>query len=85
MNSANEVPAPRAAIRTLESAGKYLVKTRNLRAEVLANNATQGATHEHADVQALSILSVALARVVGQGDQPWVKQICDTLHIAEVA
>lgn len=69
------------AIEMLESAGKYLVKSRNLRSEVERHTAISAASHANPDMQAFAVLSIALAHIVGQHNQEWVRQAKEILKI----
>lgn len=66
------------AVTKLEHAGRYLVKTHNLRSECMMS-ATQAARAANPDARALAVLSVALAEVVGARDDGWVAEIKGTL------
>lgn len=70
-------------VGTLERAGKYLVKTRNLRKEC-ALSATQAARSDNPEVQALAVISVALAEAVGAKDDGWVGKIKQELGYAAI-
>lgn len=72
------------AITTLENAGKYLCKSRNLQDAVVHYNASQASKSENPEIQVFAILAVLLARVVGSNDDGWVSSICSTLNIPEV-
>lgn len=74
------------ALRTLEHAGKYLVKTRNLITEARTFTATAAAESRNPDVQALAVLSVLVFRVGAalsrrMKHDGWVDDICEALNL----
>lgn len=69
------------AISKLEHAGKYIVKSRRLEAACLCFTAVDGANSNNPDLQALAVISVALARVVGAQDDGWTGKVCTRLGL----
>lgn len=70
------------AITKLEHAGKYIVKSRSLQAACCCFSAVDGANSDNPDLQALAVISVALARVVGAQDNGWTRTICNRLKVS---
>lgn len=79
-------PQAHAAILTLENAGKYIVKSYNLRNECELS-ATQAARHENPNVQALAVISIGLAGVIFNGidgsEDGWVLEAKAALGIMQ--
>ena len=74
------------AIRKLEHAGKYLVKTRPEILEAVKANisAVKAADSENPELHALSVLSLLLLRVCGNRHDGWATQIERRLGIKQV-
>lgn len=75
------------AIRKLERAGKYLVKTRpELLEAVKANtSAVSAAESENAELHALALLSLLMLRVCGNKHDGWATRIENRLKIRRAA
>lgn len=74
--------ATNLGIRSLEHAGKYIVKSRGLIAECEKLSAIDGANSDNPGLQALAVISVALARVLGVRDDGWTNTICNRLGVS---